>query len=160
MYFRPVALCAAVTMVTGLGQAIPTEPLQSRAFPELPFSTNGGNIVNSAGAVTKLAGTNWPGHGILTIPEGLQYQSVATIVDKIKSLGMNVVRLTYAIEMIDDIYSNGGSDISLEAVYTNMYGQEEGTRQLDIVLSKNPQFSASTTRLEVSMAQNHQQGAS
>lgn len=35
------------------------------------------------------------------VPEGLQYQSVETIVSKIKSLGMNSIRLTYATELID-----------------------------------------------------------
>jgi hypothetical protein len=36
------------------------------------------------------------------IPEGLQFRSVAQIVTTIKGLGMNVVRLTYATEMVDD----------------------------------------------------------
>lgn len=31
------------------------------------------------------------------IPEGLQYQPIAAIVSKIRSLGMNAIRLTYAV---------------------------------------------------------------
>jgi hypothetical protein len=33
------------------------------------------------------------------IPEGLQYQSIKNIVKRVKDLDMNVIRLTYAIEV-------------------------------------------------------------
>ena len=120
------------------------------AFPELPFTTSGSTILNSAGASLKYAGTNWPGHGQVMVPEGLQYQSIETIVSDIKSLGMNVIRLTYAIEMIDQIYDNGGSDIDLQTAFTDGLG-DTGSSVLSSVLANNPQFTASTTRLEVSM---------
>lgn len=65
----------------------------------------------------------------------------------IKSLGMNVVRLTYAIEMVDDIFSNKNSTLS--AALDNALGSVNGSIVLQQILSHNPSFTASTTRLEV-----------
>ena len=123
------------------------------AWPNGPFVTSGRDIHDASGANVTYAGANWPGAADVMIPEGLQYQSIATIVSKIKSLGMNAVRLTYAIEMIDQIYSNGGKDITLQTAFTKALGSTNGSKVLNQVLAKNPSFTASTTRLEVSCAQ-------
>lgn len=74
-------------------------PRQDATWPFAPFTTSGRDIVNSKGDVVTYAGINWSGHGEAMIPEGLQYQSIETIVSRVKSLGMNVIRLTYAIEV-------------------------------------------------------------
>lgn len=50
--------------------------------------------MNTKGDKVVYAGTNWPGHNDASFPEGLQYQSIETIVSKIKSLGMVSSRLT------------------------------------------------------------------
>lgn len=123
---------------------------QALAFPNLPFVTDGPNIVDTTGASLKFAGTNWPGHGEVMVPEGLQYQSIETIVADVKSLGMNVIRLTYAIEMVDEIYANNGEDIDLATAFERGLGAENGTAVLASVLANNPQFTEQTTRLEVS----------
>lgn len=123
---------------------------QTAAFPNLPFVTDGPNIVDTTGASLKFAGTNWPGHGQVMIPEGLQYQSIETIVAGIKSLGMNIVRLTFAIEMVDEIYANGGEDIDLSTAFISALGDQNGPAVLADVLANNPQFTEQTTRLEVS----------
>lgn len=60
---------------------------------------------------------------------------------------MNVVRLTYAIEMVDDIFSNKNSTLS--AALDNALGSVNGSIVLQQILSHNPSFTASTTRLEV-----------
>lgn len=83
------------------------------------------------------------------IPEGLQYASIASIVAGIKSLGMNAIRLTFAIEMIDDVI-DGGGDVTLSAAFNKALGTTNGPVVYKEVLAKNPQFSASTTRLQVS----------
>jgi hypothetical protein len=85
------------------------------------------------------------------IPEGLQYQSIEAIVSKIKTLGMNVIRLTYAIEMIDQIYENSGNDIPIQAAFINALGQENGTAVYRKVIANNPSFGSATTRLQVSV---------
>ncbi|KAL1841136.1 hypothetical protein VTJ49DRAFT_7361 [Mycothermus thermophilus] len=119
------------------------------AWPNGPFVTSGRWIRDASGQTVTYAGTNWPGHGETMVPEGLQYQSIETIVGMIKSLGMNAVRLTFAIQMIDEIYANGGNDITLERAFVQALGQTNGTRVLGQVLAKNPRFTRSTTRLEV-----------
>lgn len=83
------------------------------------------------------------------IPEGLQYQSIENIVTKIKSLGMNSIRLTYAIQMIDQIYSNGGKDITVQQSFITALGSTNGTKVYSQFIAKNPSFNASTTRLDV-----------
>lgn len=83
------------------------------------------------------------------IPDGLQYQSIATIVSKLKSIGMNAIRLTYAIQMVDQIYANGGKDTTVQASFTNALGSTNGPKVFAQFLAKNPSFNSSTTRLEV-----------
>src|ERR1700761_9446529 len=68
----------------------------------VPLSTSGSELISADGKHVSYAGVNWPGHLDAMIPEGLQFRSVAQIVSTIKSLGMNVVRLTYATEMVDE----------------------------------------------------------
>lgn len=118
------------------------------AFPNGPFVTSGRWIYNSLGNNVTYAGVNWPGAADVMIPEGLQYASIASIVSGIKSLGMNVIRLTFAIEMIDDIY-NGG-DVTLATAFNTALGTTNGPIVYQKVLKNNPQFSSSTTRLQVS----------
>lgn len=84
------------------------------------------------------------------IPEGLQYQSVANIVAQLKGINMNVIRLTYAIEMIDQIHENGGVDIPISQAFVEALGETNGTTVYNEVLSANPDFSPDITRLEVS----------
>lgn len=81
------------------------------------------------------------------IPEGLQYQSIQSIVSKIKSLNMNVIRLTFAIEMVDDIKDNGG-DVPIQKAFQKALGNN-GDKIYQNVIKNNPQFNASTTRLQV-----------
>ena len=121
----------------------------ANAFPDLPFVVKGSDMVNTQGEVVKVAGTNWPGHNDMMVPEGLQYKSIEEIVADIKSLGMNVIRLTYAIEMIDQIFDNNGDDVDLQTAFTEGLGEDLGSTVLADVLSKNPQFTATSKRLEV-----------
>ncbi|KAM0721311.1 hypothetical protein Q7P37_003599 [Cladosporium fusiforme] len=118
------------------------------AWPDLPFQVSGRDIVSESGSKVVYAGVNWPGAADAMLPEGLQYNSIANIVGLIKSLDMNVVRLTFAIEMVDDIYSDS-PDQTLEATLVKALGQENGTVILDQILEHNPELTAETTRLEV-----------
>lgn len=94
------------------------------------------------------SGINWPGAADTMLPEGLQYNSIANITSMIKSLGMNVVRLTYAIEMVDDIVSDNPNS-SLQNTLSNALGPTNGSIVLQQILEHNPSFTANTTRLEV-----------
>lgn len=145
----------ALLALAGLSAAAPSpQPIQDgpskrAAWPNGPFVTSGRWIRDASGKNLTYAGTNWPGHNDVMIPEGLQYQSIETIVQKIRSVGMNAVRLTFAIQMVDEIYSNGGQDITIQKAFVQALGQANGTRVLNQVLTKNPRFTASTTRLQV-----------
>lgn len=114
----------------------------------LPLSTKGRDIIDVNGDVFHFISTNWPGHQETMIPEGLQYSSIKDIVAWFPKLGLNSVRLTFAIEMVDDIYSNNPNQ-TLEKSFLNALGQTNGTKVLDQVLAYNPQFTKSTTRLQV-----------
>lgn len=124
-------------------------PTLISAFPNTPFKTSKRWVLDSTGANFTYIGVNWPGAADVMIPEGLQYASIASIVSKVKSLKMNSVRLTFAIEMIDDIKDNGG-DVTIQKAFTKALGTK-GDAVYQQVIKNNPQFSASTTRLQVSI---------
>ncbi|KAI1109925.1 beta-1,6-galactanase [Nemania sp. NC0429] len=128
--------------------ASPT-PRQSASWPYGPFQVSGAEMKNSRGDSIVYAGANWPGHGEVMIPDGLQYQSIATIVSKIKSIGMNAIRLTYAIQMVDQIYANGMKDTTVQASFNAALGSTNGPKVYAQFLAKNPSFNSSTTRLDV-----------
>ncbi|KAH6637132.1 glycoside hydrolase superfamily [Chaetomium tenue] len=145
----------ALLALFSIGSAAPSlestqDDMSKRAaWPNGPFVTSGRWIHDASGNNLTYAGTNWPGHADVMIPEGLQYQSIETIVQKVKSLGMNAVRLTFAIQMVDEIYANGGQDITIQKAFVQALGQTNGAKVLNQVLAKNPRFSATTTRLQV-----------
>ncbi|KAB5542501.1 glycoside hydrolase superfamily [Coniochaeta sp. 2T2.1] len=141
------ALAAALTLSYAAPASTPAAA--AAAWPNGPFVTSGRWIRDASGTNVTYAGANWPGAADVMIPEGLQYQSIETIVAKIKSVGMNAIRLTYAIEMIDQIYSNGGKDVPISTALTKALGATNGAKVLAQIIAKNPQFSASTTRLQV-----------
>lgn len=118
------------------------------SFPNAPFVTSGQWVQDSTGENFTYVGVNWPGAGEVMIPEGLQYQSIASIASNIKSLNMNVVRLTFAIEMVDDIEDNGG-DVTIQTAFKKALGDTNGTTVYQQVIKNNPQFGSSTTRLQV-----------
>lgn len=119
------------------------------SWPNGPFTTSGRDILDASGTVVTYAGANWPGAADVMIPEGLQFQSVASIVAKLKAAGMNVIRLTYAIELIDQIYENGGVDVPLSTAFVAALGETNGPAVFQQVLTANPSFSKNITRLEV-----------
>lgn len=125
-----------------------------QAWPYGPLVTSGRYIRDSQGNNVTYAGVNWPGAADVMIPEGLQYASISSIVSGIKSLGMNAIRLTFAIEMIDDIYDNGG-DKTILAAFQKALGTTNGQKVYNQVIAKNPSFNSSTTRLQVCASKPH-----
>ncbi|KAF7194923.1 Glycosyl hydrolase 5 family protein [Pseudocercospora fuligena] len=125
------------------------QEMSSSAWPYGPFSTKGRDIINSKGEAVTWAGVNWPGSGETMVPEGLEFSSVGDILDLVKSVGFNFIRLTYAIEMVDQIYERNGSDVGLEIAMINALGYENGTKVTKEMVAKNPGWSKDTTRFEV-----------
>lgn len=130
-----------------IGSASPTGPVK-RGLQPLPLSSSGRWIVDANGNHVPIVGINWPGAADAMLPEGLGYSSIECIVQKISETGFNAVRLTFAIEMVDDILDNGG-DVTLNDTLTRALGQTNGTIMLGQILANNPQFTAETTRLQV-----------
>lgn len=95
-------------------------------WPNGPFHTSTRWIVDASSNIVQYVGVNWAGHTETMIPEGLQYQSIEFIVSKIKGIGINSIRLTYAISMIDEIEDNGGKDIPIRTAFINALGQTNG----------------------------------
>ncbi|OQO10597.1 hypothetical protein B0A48_03895 [Cryoendolithus antarcticus] len=118
-------------------------------WPYAPFSTKGRNIVNAKEEVVTWAGVNWPGSGETMIPEGLEWSSVEAILDQIKSVGFNFIRLTYAIQAVDQIYERDGADVPLEVAMINGLGYANGTKVTKEMVAKNPGWTKDTTRFEV-----------
>jgi hypothetical protein len=120
-----------------------------RSSQPLPFSSSDRWIVDANGKNVPVVGINWPGAADTMLPEGLGYQSIANIVQKLTDTGFNTVRLTFAIEMVDDILDNGG-DVTLSDTLTRALGSENGLAMLAKIINNNPQFTATTTRLQAS----------
>ncbi|KAI1333734.1 glycoside hydrolase superfamily [Xylariaceae sp. FL0016] len=143
LYFLRLAQCLLIAMASATS-------IESRAtWPNGPFGTSGRWMTDATGTKVTYAGVNWPGSLDAMIPEGLQYQSIENIVSKIKGLGMNAIRLTYAIEMIDQYYDNGESDITMQKTLTDALGQDDGMDVYNQVVANNPSFGTYTTRLQV-----------
>ncbi|KKK16942.1 hypothetical protein ARAM_003756 [Aspergillus rambellii] len=122
--------------------------LLSAAALHAPFSVSGRWILDAKGSPVTYAGVNWPGAGEVMIPEGMQYASIQHTVSKIKSLGMNVIRLTFPIELIDDIIDNR-RDTTVQDSLINALGQTNGTAVFNQIQSVNPQITRHTTRLQI-----------
>lgn len=140
-------LAGALSVVQGSACPAPSSYIK-RPLQPLPLSSSDRWIVDANSAHVPIVGINWPGAADAMLPEGLNYQSIASIVQKISETGFNAVRLTFAIEMVDDILDNGG-DVTLKDTLTKALGEANGTIILQKILANNPQFTAETTRLQV-----------
>ncbi|KAH6645905.1 beta-1,6-galactanase [Truncatella angustata] len=121
----------------------------TNAWPYGPFNTQGRDIVNSKGEAVTWAGVNWPMSGETMIPEGLEWKSAEDILEDIKSVGWNFVRMGYAIEMVDDIYLRDGEDVPLEVSLILALGYENGTRATKNIVANNPSWTPQTGRFEI-----------
>ena len=148
-------LCRASSSSVSFGENNDWSPIFSRqdmsdaAWPHGPFSTRGRDIVNARGEAITWAGFNWPGSGETMVPEGVEWSSVGDILDLAKSVGFNFIRLTYAVEMVDQIYASNGSDVPLNVAMINALGYENGTKVTNEMVAMNPGWTKDTTRFEV-----------
>jgi len=66
------------------------------------WHTSGNQIVDSNGEVVRMAGVNWYGFETTdSLAHGLWAQDYKTILDTIKSLGFNVVRIPFSNQMVE-----------------------------------------------------------
>lgn len=142
-------LLLVTATVNGLPQTSAPSTLPSWSYG--PLSTRGRDIVDSRGNTVTWAGLNWPGSGETMIPEGLEWQSASDVVSRIADVGFNFIRLTYAIEQVDQIFERNGSDVPLEVAMINALGYDNGTRITRDIISRNQDlgWTESTTRFEI-----------
>lgn len=155
MYSLTIALLVLLSVPSCISVQVASKRLKptrssSGSFPNGPWHVQESRIHGADGGRVTYAGVNWPGAEATMVPEGLQYQSIHDIVAKIKSLGMNAVRLTYATEMIDQIYDNGMKDVLVGDSFVRALGQANGTFMFGKVLEKNPTFARNITHIQVS----------
>ncbi|BAI76330.1 endoglucanase (plasmid) [Azospirillum sp. B510] len=73
--------------------------------------TNGNQIVDESGNNVRLTGVNWfGGEGYNYVPSGLWADSYQHHIDSMKSLGFNVIRLTWADDLFDSSAVTNGID--------------------------------------------------
>lgn len=145
-YPRPLTRIFSILSIFS-ATSIAQHGLTERSLP-LPLSSNDRWIVDANNNHVPYVGINWPGAADTMLPEGLGYQPIANIVQKITETGFNAVRLTFAVEMVDDILDEGG-DVTLSDTLMRALGEANGTIVLGDILANNPEFTANTTRLEV-----------
>jgi endoglucanase len=89
--------------------AAPQGALQATAVDGY-FSTSGSKIVDSSGKTVRFTGVNWFGFETGNfMPHGLWSVGYKFMLDKVKSMGLTVIRLPYS----DDIFTPGRSPSSL-----------------------------------------------
>ncbi|HEU5119259.1 MAG TPA: cellulase family glycosylhydrolase, partial [Isosphaeraceae bacterium] len=75
--------------------------------------TQGNQILDSTGSVVKLAGVNWFGFESSNYaPHGLWTRSYQSMMDQMKSLGFNTIRLPYSDQLFDPGSTPNGIDFS------------------------------------------------
>ncbi len=96
-----IATAMVVTSLLGSIHAMmPTQSRLSHSLGQTPFATQGNQIVDVRGTAQRLSCVNWPAHMETLLPEGLQHQSLDTIINVgIIGAGFNCVRLTYSIDL-------------------------------------------------------------
>jgi hypothetical protein len=134
-FLKALNLLLVTSSITLLLQALLVSA--ARAFQPVPFSSSDRWIVDANGNDLPVVGINWPGAADTMLPEGLAYQSIANIIQKIVGTGFNTVRLTFAIEIVDGILDSGG-DVTLSDTLPNVLGQSNGTAILARILNNNP----------------------
>ncbi|ORE90301.1 chitinase, cellulase [Stappia sp. 22II-S9-Z10] len=92
------------TVVEPQGPAIDLE-----AFPPGPFSADGAHIVDSTGARAEINGINWFGFETeIAVAHGLWARNWRDMMDDMKSLGFNTVRIPFS----GDFVATGGANVS------------------------------------------------
>lgn len=83
------------------------------------------------------------------VPEGLEKQSAADILDSVSSLGMNFVRMGWSVTMVDELSESDQDDVPLEASMIKALGYYNGTRVTSDIVKNNPSWNRQTGRFKI-----------
>ena len=106
----------------------------------------GAHLVNEHGAVVRLTGVNW--FGLETsnyVPHGLWQRSMAAMLDQIKALGFNVIRVPFCSQLFDAGSVPNGIDLAQNPELAGKTGPEildalinhAGERGLRVILDRH-----------------------
>lgn len=90
------------------------------------WHTNGSQIIDSSGNVVRIAGINWYGFETAdALAHGLWAQDYKTVLNNIKALGYNVIRLPFSNQMVETnpVPTNFTSNANGVAANTALVGQ-------------------------------------
>lgn len=131
----------------GLGAEGKPEPAPTgRSYRPGYYHTRGAQIVTADGTPVRITGINW--FGLETpnfTPHGLWSRSLASILDQVKALGYNALRLPYSSELFDPGSTPNSIDFNLNPDLRGNTGLEimdavikaAGERGLKIILDRH-----------------------
>lgn len=112
---------STVEATTSLSSA--TTAAASTAVGTGYFQTQGNQILDAAGNVVKIAGVNWFGLETKTFaPHGLWARGYQDMMDQMKQLGFNTIRLPFSNQLFDSGSSPNGIDFSKNADLQGLSG--------------------------------------
>ena len=117
--------------------ATPTAPGTGTGIGAGYWHTSGNRILDSNGTTVRIAGINWSGFETTDfLAHGLCAQDYKTLLDVIKSLGYNVIRIPFSNELVEanPIPSNFTTYVGGAAANTALIGQPALT-DLDTIVS-------------------------
>jgi endoglucanase len=89
----------AATVTHGSGSSIPLTPV---ADPQGYWHTDSTSILDANGHLVRIAGVTWYGmESSYWVPAGLDYQPYTAIMNRVKALGFNTIRLPYSNELVE-----------------------------------------------------------
>jgi endoglucanase len=98
-----LAPVVALLITTPVALSHPSNTLaRPSPTPRGYWHTRGTSIVDSTGAVVRIAGVTWYGmESTRWVPAGLDYQSYTSILSLVKTLGYNTIRLPFSNELVE-----------------------------------------------------------
>ena len=120
--------------------------VEARSLTEAPtgYHTRGTSIVDAGNNVVYLKAVSWYGlEGDKYAPHGLQYREMSSVLDQIKRLRFNAVRITWSSELFDAGKTPTSIDFTLNPELAGLSGPEimdklvveAGARGLKVILS-------------------------
>ncbi len=90
-----------------------------------PLATSGNQIVDAAGNTVRIAGVNWFGMETTTFaPHGLWTRGYREMMDQMRSLGFNTIRLPYSDQLFEPTSTPNGIDFSKNPDLSGLSGIE------------------------------------
>lgn len=119
---------ASTTEPAGSGAGLPHD-----SFAPGPLSTDGARIVDSTGATAAIHGISWFGFETdIFVPHGLWERNWREMMDEVKSLGFNTLRLPFSGELVASGGGNpSGIDLSLNPDLAGLDGLQILDRIVD-----------------------------